>query len=128
VPLHRGIIQRYMGKMSGLLLDRIDLHIEVPAVVYQELRGKETGDRSAKMRERVQAARDIQVARRVDQRQHAARAVALDLIFALRWCLREAPCNALISAGCCVRYLASLLPPSAFPLRPTIGCLAEFLR
>ena len=58
-----GIIQRYMGKISGPLLDRIDLHIEVPAVAYQELRGKETGATSAEMRERVLAARAIQMAR-----------------------------------------------------------------
>jgi magnesium chelatase family protein len=39
------------------------LHIEVPAVAYQELRGKETGATSAEMRERVLAARAIQMAR-----------------------------------------------------------------
>jgi magnesium chelatase family protein len=52
-----------MGKISGPLLDRIDLHIEVPAVAYQELRGKETGATSAEMRERALAARAIQLAR-----------------------------------------------------------------
>ena len=57
------MIQRYLGKISGPLLDRIDLHIEVPAVAYQEMRGKETGDRSAEMRERVLAARALQLAR-----------------------------------------------------------------
>ena len=54
------IIQRYLGKLSGPLLDRIDLHIEVPAVPYQELRGKDGGVSSAAMRERVCAARDLQ--------------------------------------------------------------------
>ena len=54
------IIQRYLGKVSGPLLDRIDLHIEVPAVAYQELRGSQQGQRSAEMRERVEAARRIQ--------------------------------------------------------------------
>jgi magnesium chelatase family protein len=52
-----------MGKISGPLLDRIDLHIEVPAVAYQELRGKETGATSAELRERVLAARAIQMVR-----------------------------------------------------------------
>ena len=33
------IIQRYLGKISGPLLDRIDIHVEVPAVPYKELRG-----------------------------------------------------------------------------------------
>ncbi len=54
------IIQRYLGKISGPLLDRIDLHIEVSAVPYQELRAKDGGAGSAGMRERVFAARAIQ--------------------------------------------------------------------
>ena len=59
-----GIIQRYLGKISGPLLDRIDLHIEVPAVPYQELRSKQDGTSSAEMRARVEAARAIQHTRR----------------------------------------------------------------
>jgi len=54
------IIQRYLSKVSGPLLDRIDLHIEVPAVPYKELRGKDTGVSSAEMRARVEAARALQ--------------------------------------------------------------------
>lgn len=54
------IIQRYLGKISGPLLDRIDLHIEVPAVPFKELRGKDTGASSAQMRERVARARAVQ--------------------------------------------------------------------
>jgi magnesium chelatase family protein len=54
------IIQRYLSKVSGPLLDRIDMHIEVPAVAYKELRGKDTGVGSAEMRGRVDAARAIQ--------------------------------------------------------------------
>lgn len=54
------IIARYLGKISGPLLDRIDLHIEVPAVAYKELRGRDDGVTSARMRERVLAARDRQ--------------------------------------------------------------------
>jgi magnesium chelatase family protein len=53
-------VQRYLGKISGPLLDRIDLHIEVPAVPYQELRGRDGGVTSAEIRARVEAARRIQ--------------------------------------------------------------------
>lgn len=53
-------IQRYLGKISGPLLDRIDLHIEVPAVPYQELRSNGRGVTSSEMRERVELAREIQ--------------------------------------------------------------------
>ena len=55
-----GIIQRYLAKISGPLLDRIDLHIEVPAVPYQELRGQAGGATSAGMRARVEQVRAIQ--------------------------------------------------------------------
>ena len=54
------IIQRYLSQVSGPLLDRIDMHNEVPAVAYKELPGKDKGVRSAEMRSRVQAARAIQ--------------------------------------------------------------------
>ncbi len=56
-------IQRYVGKISGPLLDRIDIHIEVPAVEYKELRGGGDGVSSGTMRERVEGARERQRAR-----------------------------------------------------------------
>ena len=46
-------IQRYVSKISGPLLDRIDIHIEVPAVKYKELRGDSAIEDSAAVRERV---------------------------------------------------------------------------
>jgi magnesium chelatase family protein len=51
------MIQRYVSKVSGPLLDRIDIHIEVPAVQYKELRGGASSEGSAEIRERVLAAR-----------------------------------------------------------------------
>jgi magnesium chelatase family protein len=57
------IIQRYLGKISGPLLDRIDIQIEVPAVPYKELRAGEVAESSADMLGRVERAREIQAAR-----------------------------------------------------------------
>lgn len=54
------MIQKYMAKISGPLLDRIDLHIEVPAVKYKELASKESGETSAAIRGRVMEARTLQ--------------------------------------------------------------------
>jgi magnesium chelatase family protein len=54
------IIQRYLGKISGPMLDRIDLHVEVPAVAYKEMRGDEQGVSSAEMRARIERARRLQ--------------------------------------------------------------------
>ena len=58
-------IQRYVGKISGPLMDRIDIHIDVPAVKFNELRGRDVpaGDSSDTVRERVIKAREIQLAR-----------------------------------------------------------------
>ena len=56
-------VQRYRGRISGPILDRIDLHIEVPAVRYSDLRAPRPGESSAVIRERVVRAREIQLAR-----------------------------------------------------------------
>jgi magnesium chelatase family protein len=57
------MIQRYVSKVSGPLLDRIDIHIEVPAVQYKELRGGQASEGSAEIRARVMKARERQHAR-----------------------------------------------------------------
>jgi len=54
------MIQRYVSKVSGPLLDRIDIHIEVPAVQYKELRGGSAAEGSGEIRARVLAARGRQ--------------------------------------------------------------------
>ena len=54
------MIQRYVSKVSGPLLDRIDIHIEVPAVQYKELRGAAAAEGSTQIRDRVMAARQRQ--------------------------------------------------------------------
>jgi magnesium chelatase family protein len=56
-------IERYMSRISGPLLDRIDMHIEVPAVPYQELAARQDGTSSAGMREQVLRARAAQAKR-----------------------------------------------------------------
>jgi magnesium chelatase family protein len=56
-------IQKYLARVSGPLLDRIDIHIEVPALKYKELSDKESGEPSAAIQARVDAARNIQLAR-----------------------------------------------------------------
>lgn len=56
-------IQRYRARISGPLLDRIDIHIEVPAVKYDELSSIPTGEHSTVVRTRVNTCRDIQLQR-----------------------------------------------------------------
>ena len=58
------MIQRYVSKISGPLMDRIDIHIDVPAVNYKELRGPDTrSESSAQILERVVRAREVQLNR-----------------------------------------------------------------
>ncbi|MBL8079921.1 MAG: ATP-binding protein [Anaerolineales bacterium] len=54
------VVTKYQKRISGPLLDRIDIHIEVPRVDYEKLSGNKLGETSESIRERVQTARDIQ--------------------------------------------------------------------
>jgi len=53
-------ILRYRSKISGPLMDRIDIHIEVPAVRYRDLAGETSGEESETVKKRVDRAREIQ--------------------------------------------------------------------
>ena len=64
-------IKRYVSKISGPLLDRIDIQIEVPAVKYQDLADSTIGEPSVEIRQRVQAARSIQVDRFTEANIHS---------------------------------------------------------
>jgi magnesium chelatase family protein len=62
------MIQRYVSKISGPLLDRIDIHIDVPAVNYKELRGNASPEGSEQIRARVMRARELQLNRFAKER------------------------------------------------------------
>ena len=53
-------VKRYLAKISGPMLDRLDIHVEVPAVEYEELTGKRDGETSREIKLRVEKARAIQ--------------------------------------------------------------------
>ncbi len=61
-----GTVQKYLNKISGPLLDRIDLHVEVTPVAFSELSGTKQQENSASIRDRVIAAREIQTERYKD--------------------------------------------------------------
>lgn len=58
-----GVVQKYLNKISGPLLDRIDLHVEVVPVSFDEMSDKRNGETSKEIRERVIRARDVQIER-----------------------------------------------------------------
>ena len=62
-----GVVQKYLAKISGPLLDRIDLHVEVTPVSFDQMTANRPSEPSEVIRERVIKARDIQTARFTDQ-------------------------------------------------------------
>ena len=62
-PQSQRAMDRYLEKLSGPLVDRVDIHIEVPAVPHDELMGRRPGTGSAELRDRVTAARAVQARR-----------------------------------------------------------------
>src|SRR2546423_8435693 len=62
-------VQRYLQRISGPLLDRIDIHIEVPRLQHEELLGRPQGELSAVIRERVVKARQMQQERFAKERR-----------------------------------------------------------
>ena len=104
-------IQRYVSKISGPLLDRIDIHIEVPAVKYKELRGDAEIESSESVREGVLRARNIQLQRyRGEKRLYANAQMPPKLI--RKHCAISADGEKLLEAG---------LRASVFRRAPTTG-------
>jgi len=87
-------VERYRARISGPLLDRIDLHVDVPAVGVRELTGKATAEPSAAIRDRVMRARHIQEERFARTRVRANGGMTLKQIS--RFCELDASGKALI--------------------------------
>jgi len=64
-----GMIQKYVSKISGPLLDRIDIHIEVPSLRYKEMSSKEASEPSSEIQRRVNDARGVQISRFKDSKR-----------------------------------------------------------
>ncbi|MGZ2368834.1 YifB family Mg chelatase-like AAA ATPase [Ancylomarina sp. YFZ004] len=62
-----GMVQKYLSRISGPLLDRIDIHIEVTPVSFDKISDERLSEKSSVIRERVEAARQIQIERFVDE-------------------------------------------------------------
>ena len=90
-------IERYMAKISGPLLDRIDIQIEVPAVPFSELSADRTGTDSRSMREQVAAAREIQSVRLARSRVRYNSGMTTRLI--RQHCQLDAECRELLQAS-----------------------------
>src|SRR5688572_12160170 len=87
-------IQRYISKISGPLLDRIDIHIDVPAVRVSDLSAQEAHEGSAEIRRRVHEARKIQHQRFHDEPVYSNAQMSPRLI--RRFCALAPPAQALL--------------------------------
>ncbi len=91
-------IERYMGKISGPLLDRIDIHIEVPAVPFKELADDSPGTSSGDMRAEVERARAAQSLRFVGTKGTRCNA-QMSSRELRQFCRLDGPCQALLKAS-----------------------------
>ncbi|MDE6287254.1 MAG: YifB family Mg chelatase-like AAA ATPase [Muribaculaceae bacterium] len=84
-----GAVNKYLGRISGPLLDRIDIQIEIQPVPFEKLADREAGESSAAIRERVIKAREVQTARFADEPDvHTNSQMNTRLIN--RWCRLDA--------------------------------------
>jgi magnesium chelatase family protein len=90
-------IQKYVGKISGPLLDRIDIHLEVPPVDLDRLRSVPDGESSAEIRKRVVAARAIQRQRFADHPTMINARMTTRLI--RKYCVLDETCEAILRSA-----------------------------
>ncbi|MBN2829508.1 MAG: YifB family Mg chelatase-like AAA ATPase [Candidatus Cloacimonetes bacterium] len=88
------LISRYRSRISGPLLDRIDIHIEVPAVSYEELKSKPAGEKSLVVRDRVNKARQIQLDRFKEEKIFCNAQMSSRMI--RKYCELDDDCHSLI--------------------------------
>ncbi|MBR3959549.1 MAG: YifB family Mg chelatase-like AAA ATPase [Bacteroidales bacterium] len=93
-----GAVNKYLNKISGPLLDRIDLHIEVTPLPHSALAEKKLGEPSAVIRQRVIAARKIQEERYKDYRGILCNAQMNQKLFR-QWCDIDTDCQNLMKAA-----------------------------
>ncbi len=91
------MIQRYVSKISGPLLDRIDIHIDMPAVKYRELRDNTPGDGSAEIRRRVLGARRTQQGRYQGEKIYSNAQMSPRMI--RKYCNISAECERLLESA-----------------------------
>lgn len=95
-------VQQYRSRISGPFLDRIDMHVTVPAVAYEDLRSRTPGTGSATMRARIQAVRAIQTARYAGELCRTNADLQGSLLH--RWCTPDADADTFL--GEAMRSLA----------------------
>ena len=117
------MVSRYRKRISGPLLDRMDIYVEVPRVQYDKLAGAPTGDTSAAVRERVVAARERQSAR-FKSTPHQANA-DMGPAEVWEWCKLDAAASGLAKAAMERMHLSARAFHRTLKLARTIADLAD---
>ena len=115
-------IERYQRKISGPLSDRIDIQVYVPRVKYEDLQATETEETSAQIRERVCAARNIQL-NRLKQSGVFCNA-GMNHRQVERFCKLDATCNTLMESAFCKLGLSARSYDRIMKVARTIADLA----
>ena len=112
-------VARYRGKISGPLLDRIDIHLEVPAVPQEDLLSQTAGEASGAVRERVAAAHRLQLERQGKNNSSLATR-EID-----RWCRPQAAAEGLLRQAIARLNLSARAYHRVLKLARTIADLAR---
>ena len=115
-------IQRYMGKISGPLLDRIDLHIEVDQVTYDDLSNDKLAEDSATIRQRVIKARKIQNRRFAEIDVHSN--ATMDSAMTKKYCKLSSDCESILKAAFETLHLSARAYTRILKVARTIADLA----
>ncbi|HVB75493.1 MAG TPA: ATP-binding protein, partial [Ktedonobacteraceae bacterium] len=116
-------ITRYQKKISGPLLDRIDIHVEVPRVDYEKLSDKKQAENSATIRKRVQAARERQLQRFKGTKLTCNAEMGPNEV--REYCQPDAPGERLLKAATQQLHLSARAYHRVLKLARTIADLAE---
>lgn len=117
------MIQRYISKISGPLLDRIDIHIDMPAVKYRELRDDSGGESSEEIRQRVVKARHRQLARYQGEKIYSNAQMSPRQI--RKYCAISAECERLLESAVNRLGLSARAHDRILKVARTIADLAE---
>lgn len=115
-------IQRYLGKISGPLLDRIDLHIEVDQVTYDDLSNDKLAEDSATIRKRVITAREIQNRRFAESSIYSN--ATMDAAMTKRYCVLNQDCENILKTAFETLHLSARAYTRILKVARTIADLA----
>ncbi len=119
------MIQRYISKISGPLMDRIDIHIDVPAVNYKEMRSASEPEGSAQIRERIMRTREKQLERFASSQQKLYCNAQMSSRHIRKFCELSADCERLLERAMTQQGLSARAHDRILKVARTIADLED---